>query len=113
MQSALIGLGFSFATALVVILGDYVIKLAADHDGSARGSAYLTWGCLLYVVSALMWFLAMRHIPLGAGAVAYSGFTLAGACAIGVIVFGEPFSVREAAGLACALAAVLLMLPET
>ncbi|WP_171060809.1 hypothetical protein [Poseidonocella sp. HB161398] len=112
MQGILTGLGFSLVTALVVILGDLVIKLAADRGAISEGAHFLTGGCLLYLVSALMWFLAMRHIPLGAAAVAYSGFTLLGACALGVLVFGEPFRLREALGIACALASVLLMLPS-
>ena len=101
------GMMFALFTALVVILGDVAIKLAADRASLA--SPHMVLGGLLYLVSAVLWFYAMRHITLGQAGVAYSMLTLIALFLIGWIGFGEPASGREIAGVGCALAAMALM----
>ncbi|MGR3515397.1 MAG: hypothetical protein ACU0GG_21750 [Paracoccaceae bacterium] len=103
----LYGLLFSLFTALVVILGDVAIKIAADR--AALTSAHMGFGVVLYAASAVLWFFAMRYVSLGQAAVAYSMLTLIALFAIGALVFDEPVGVREVAGMACALAALALM----
>jgi hypothetical protein len=66
MPQYLLGLGFITFTALVVILGDYVLKLAADR-GHGTLSVAVALGVLLYGASALLWFAAMRHVTLATG----------------------------------------------
>ena len=95
MNSIAHGFGFIAVTALVVIAGDYLLKLAAD-----RG---------LPVISALLWFGAMRHLTLGMAGVAYSMLTLVALALIGAVMFGERLGLRECAGIGCALTAMLLM----
>ncbi len=101
------GLLFSLFTALVVILGDVAIKIAADR--ATLTSLHMGAGVALYAASAILWFFAMRHVSLGQAAVAYSMLTLIALCLIGVIAFGETIGPRELAGIACALAALALM----
>ncbi len=101
------GLLFSLFTALVVILGDYAIKLAADR--AALTSAPMVAGMVLYAGSAILWFFAMRHVSLGQAAVAYSMLTLVALFIMGAVLFDEPFGKREIAGMACALMAMVLM----
>ncbi len=101
------GLMFSLFTALVVILGDIAIKIAADK--AALVSPQMIVGVMLYAGSAVLWFFAMRHITLGQAAVAYSMLTLIALFLIGAIAFDEPIGMREWAGVACALAAMALM----
>lgn len=102
------GFAFSLITALIVILGDYLIKLAADGDHSVLSTLVMT-GCVLYAASALMWFFALHHITLAQAGIAYSMLTLLALCAIGALYFNEPLYLREYAGIGCALLAMVLM----
>lgn len=108
MPAILNGYAFAFLTAIVVIAGDTIIKVAAD-GGHAIHHRYVVLGCALYGLSALMWFAAMRHVTLAQAGVAYSMLTLLALCAIGAVWFDEPVRGREAAGIFCALAAMVLM----
>lgn len=101
------GVLFSLFTALVVILGDIAIKIAADR--AALTSIHMGLGVGLYAASAVLWFFAMRHVSLGQAAVAYSMLTLIALFAIGAYMFNEPVGMREVAGIVCALAAMALM----
>lgn len=107
-MSMTFGLGFTLATATIVILGDYALKLAAD-GGQAVTSAPVLFGTTMYGLSALCWFYAMKHVTLAQAGVAYSMITLLALCAIGAIVFDEKLTVRDYAGITCALLAMLLL----
>ena len=109
MIPIVLGLVFTFFTAIVVIAGDTILKLAADN-GSGFWQPLVVLGCVLYAFSALMWFSAVRHITLAQAGVAYSALTLLALCAIGAIWFDEPIGAREVAGIVCALAAIVLMM---
>ena len=108
MTGALWGLTFTFLTAIVVIAGDYALKLAAVREPNVV-STLVVAGCALYAFSALAWFAAMHHVTLAQAGVAYSMFTLIALAVIGATVFGETLGAREYAGLGCALAAMVLM----
>jgi undecaprenyl phosphate-alpha-L-ara4N flippase subunit ArnF len=108
MTSLAFGLGLTLFTAIVVIAGDIILKLAADRDHTVL-SGLVVAGCLLYAASALLWFGAMRHVTLAQAGVAYSMFTLIALALLGALVFGERLEGREIAGLGCALAAMALM----
>jgi undecaprenyl phosphate-alpha-L-ara4N flippase subunit ArnF len=101
------GFFFSLLTALLVILGDTLIKFAADK--AILSSKPMAAGVLLYACSAVCWYFAMRHMTLGQAAVAYSMLTLVALCAIGALVFQEPIRARDALGVSLALAAMWLM----
>ncbi len=101
------GLLFSLFTALVVILGDIAIKIAADR--AALTSLHMALGTGLYAVSAVLWFFAMRYVTLGQAAVAYSMLTLIALFVIGAFMFDEPVGPREIGGILFALIAMALM----
>ncbi len=101
------GLIFSLFTALIVIIGDVAVKTAAD--ATRLVSPYMAAGIVLYGVSAICWYFAMRHVSLGQGAVAYSMLTLIALAFIGAYFFGERLGTREFLGIGCALAAMVLM----
>ncbi len=108
-MSLVAGLSFALFTALFVILGDYLIKLAVDN-GQTVTSGLVVSGCVLYAMSALVWYYALHHVTLSAAGVAYSMFTLLALCAIGVIYFDEQLFLREYLGIGCALLAMVLMM---
>lgn len=103
-----VGYGFVIACALIVLLGDTLLKVAADR-GQALVTPHIVAGCALYAVSALAWFWAMRHVGLAQAGVVYTMFSLLALCLIGVVWFGERLELRDVAGIACALAAIVLM----
>ena len=109
MVPVVLGLVLTSVTAILILLADYVLKAAAD-TGAHTLSMPVVAGCLLYVASAVVWFIAMRHVPLGQAAVAYSMLSLVGLVGIGVIAFGEGFGWREGLGLGFALIAMALIL---
>ena len=108
MTGLVSGLGFITFTALIVIAGDFALKLAADK-GLPAMSALVAVGVGLYAISALLWFAAMRHLSLGQAVVAYSMRTLIALALIGATMFGERLGLRECAGIGCALTAMVLM----
>lgn len=103
----LYGLLFCLITAVMVILGDIAIKVAADR-ASILSPAMIA-GVLLYAVSAILWFFAMRYVSLAQAAVAYSMLTLIALVIIGAVGFGENLGKREVVAVACALLAMALM----
>jgi undecaprenyl phosphate-alpha-L-ara4N flippase subunit ArnF len=108
MTNLAFGLGFTLVTAIVIILADLILKLAADRDHAVI-SALVVAACVLYAVSALLWFGAMRHVTLAQAGVAYSMFSLIALALLGALLFGETLRAREFAGLGCAVAAMALM----
>lgn len=108
MSQLVFGYGFALFTALFVIFGDFVIKLAADA-GHAIVSALVLAGVLVYAASALLWFFAMHHVSLVQAGVAYSMLSLIALALIGALWFGETLRVREYAGLGCAMLSMALM----
>ncbi len=108
MTPVSIGFLFSLLTAIVVIAGDLLIKHAAD-SGRPALSLPVAGGCLLYALSALAWYGAMRHLPLGQGGVTVSMFSLVALCALGGLIFEEEIGLREGLGIACALISIALM----
>ena len=108
MDHLLFGFAFTFVTAVIVIAGDYVIKLAAD-GGQPMWSGLVVLGVILYGSSALFWFYAMQHVTLAQAGVAYSMLTLIALAIIGAVYFNETLHAREYAGIGCALMAMVLM----
>lgn len=102
------GYGFALFTAMVVIVGDYLIKVAADGNMPLT-SRFVVAGSLLYGASALLWYFAMRHATLAQAGVAFSMFSLIALCFIGAFYFDEPIRLREGLGICCALLSMVLM----
>ena len=91
----------------MVIVGDVVLKIAAERDGVAV--PLIALGCAIYAASAILWYMAMRHTTLAQAAVAYSMFTLLALAAIGAFWFKEDLGGREWAGIGFALASMVMM----
>jgi drug/metabolite transporter (DMT)-like permease len=108
MSQVLFGFGFTFITAMIVIIGDYAIKLAADGN-HPLWSGLVLLGVVLYGASAMFWFYAMQYVTLAQAGVAYSMLTLLALAIIGAVYFDEALYAREYAGFACALLAMVLL----
>ena len=107
-MTAFIGYGLCFMTTMIVIAGDYYIKLAVDRGHSLQSPLFLL-GCALYALSAVGWFLTLRHITLAQTGVAFSILSLLALCGMGVVFFEERLQAREMIGIALAVSAMLLM----
>ena len=108
MVSFSYGYAFCLSCALVVIVGDYLIKRAADDELTLASTVFAA-GLGLYAVSAVLWYFAMRHITVAQAGVAYSMFTLIALCLMGVVFFDERLLTREALGIGFALVSMALM----
>jgi multidrug transporter EmrE-like cation transporter len=95
------------ATGLTVA-GDYFIKLASDHDDGMTSTMFLV-GAVCYGLPALAWFFLMQQHSLATIGVLYSSATLVLLALLGIVVFKEAASWRDAVGIGLALAAVLVM----
>ena len=111
MSPILLGLIFSTSTALVVLLGDVIIKHAADR-GDGAISSYVLLGAGLYAAAAFLWFVSVRHVTLASAGVAFAMISLIALVIIGALQFGEPIHRRDWVGIACALTAMALMMRE-
>lgn len=107
-MSLTLGYVFCALATLVIIAGDYFIKLAADQ-GLTIGAPKVLLACALYAVSAALWFAAMHHITLAQMAVAAAIFTLLALTALGVTAFGESLTARDIFGITLAIGALILM----
>ena len=92
----------------LTLLGDFCIKLSTSHPGGMLSPIFLI-GVGLYALHAIGWFLLMQSHSLTAVAVFYSAATLILLAGLGVLVFKETFGLREAAGVALALASVAVI----
>ena len=111
MSPIVLGFLFSMSTALVVLVGDVIIKQAADQGQSAL-SLYVLIGIALYAGSGLLWYFSVRHVTLASAGVTFAMVSLIALVVIGAVAFDEPIKTRDWAGLACALAAMGLMMRE-
>ncbi len=108
MHNIAAGYGFALLTAIAVIMGNYVIKIAAD-DALPFSSRQFLIGSALYLVSAVMWYGSMRYVSVVQAGVAYSMLTLLAVCAMGVVVFDDAIHGREILGIGLALLSMVLM----
>jgi len=94
--------------ACVTVLGDYCLKRASLQEHFHR-STWFWYGCGLYAATAAGWATVMRHMKLATIGVLFAAFSLLFIAALGVVVFDERLSWREAAGIVLAIAAVVLL----
>ena len=97
------------AFSTIGVVGDYFLKLASNREQPLRtGWFYL--GFALYASTAFGWVFVMRHLKLATISVVYSVSMVLLLTALGVVVFRESLSVYEWAGLACAVASLVLLM---
>jgi drug/metabolite transporter (DMT)-like permease len=97
------------AFSIVGVLGDYFLKLASAREHSLRtGWFYL--GFALYASTAFGWVFVMRYLKLATISVVYSVSMVLLLTAVGVALFGESLNYYELAGIALALASLVLLM---
>jgi drug/metabolite transporter (DMT)-like permease len=97
------------AFSILGVLGDYLLKLASAQKSPLKtGWFYL--GFAVYASTALGWVFVMRLLKLATIGVVYSVSMILLLTGIGVVIFREPLNAYEVAGLAMAIAALVLLL---
>jgi drug/metabolite transporter (DMT)-like permease len=91
----------------LTIFGDYYIKISADMQ--SLFSWQFSAGLAIYSLGAFGWYFAMRFLPLTSISVLYSSLTVVTMVILGVAVFKEDFGLKQALGMALAVAAVLVI----
>ncbi len=108
MGKSTIAILVTLAFSLVGVLGDYFLKLASSREQSLR-SGWFYLGFVLYASTAFGWVFVMKHLKLATISVLYSVSMILLLTAIGVLVFREKLTYGEMAGIALALASLVLL----
>jgi drug/metabolite transporter (DMT)-like permease len=90
--------------SLTTVVGDYFIKTATLPQNGMM-TAYFALGLFFYSITGVGWFFVMRSHSLATVGVFYSASTII----LGVLVFKEAFGMRDALGIALALASVVVI----
>jgi multidrug transporter EmrE-like cation transporter len=92
----------------VGIAGDYFLKRASERDRPLATADFLV-GLVLYASTAFAWVFVMRHLKLATIGVIYSVSMVLLLAGMGVLFFGESLSRSEVAGIALAIASLVLL----
>ena len=97
-------IGFS----VVGVVGDYLLKIASAQRDPLR-SRWFYLGFVVYASTAFGWVFVMRHLKLATIGVVYSISMILMLAGIGVVAFRESLNAAEVAGLALAVASLILL----
>jgi multidrug transporter EmrE-like cation transporter len=97
------------AASIVGVVGDYFLKLASDRDRPLT-CVWFYVGFLVYASTAFGWVFVMRHLKLATMGVVYSISMILLLMLIGVVFFRESLNAYEIAGIALAIAALILLM---
>jgi len=94
--------------ALIETAGDFFIKLAG------QGKEYIDWkwfipGFLIYMLTAVLWFFAIKHEKLFTAGVYFTIFTVLALVAVSVFYFKESINFYEVIGVVLAIISLILL----
>jgi drug/metabolite transporter (DMT)-like permease len=92
----------------VGIAGDYFLKRASERE-SPLATGWFLAGLVLYASTAFAWVFVMRHLKLATIGVIYSISMVLLLAGMGIVFFGERLGRTEVAGIALAVAALMLL----
>ncbi len=99
----------TIAFSVVGVIGDYLLKLAADQRQPLR-SGWFYVGFAVYASTAFGWVYVMRHLKLATIGAVYSVSMILLLTAIGTVVFRQALNVYEILGLAMAIGSLVLLM---
>jgi len=105
-QSAVI---VTVAFSLIGVVGDYFLKLASTRDQPLR-TGWFYIGFALYASTAFGWVFVMKYLKLATISVLYSVSMVLLLTAVGVMFFRESLNYSELAGIALAVASLVLLM---
>jgi small multidrug resistance pump len=109
MEKSTLAVLVTVAFSVIGVLGDYFLKLASERE-RPLGSAWFYVGFALYASTAFGWVYVMRHLKLATIGVLYSVSMILLLTTVGVVMFRESLNYFEWAGIALAIAALVLLM---
>ena len=109
METRSLAVVVTIAFSIVGVVGDYLLKRASETRNPMQ-SPWFYIGFVVYASTALGWVFVMRHMKLATIGVVYSVSMILLLTTIGIVVFREPLNRYEAAGIAMALASLILLI---
>ena len=98
----------TIAFSVIGVLGDYFLKLASAREQPLR-TGWFSLGFVLYASTAFGWVFVMKHLKLATVGVVYCVSMVLLLTAVGVVAFQEKLNAYEIAGIAMAVASLLLL----
>jgi drug/metabolite transporter (DMT)-like permease len=99
----------TIAFSVIGVIGDYFLKLASARDQPLR-TGWFYVGFALYASTAFGWVFVMKHLKLATISVLYSISMVLLLTAVGVVLFRETLNAFELAGIALAVASLVLLM---
>jgi small multidrug resistance pump len=99
----------TIAFSLIGVIGDYFLKLASVRDQPLR-TGWFYVGFALYASTAFGWVFVMKYLKLATISVLYSVSMVLLLTAVGVVLFRETLNAFELAGIALAVASLVLLM---
>ena len=99
----------TIAFSLIGVIGDYFLKLASAREQPLR-TGWFYVGFALYASTAFGWVFVMKHLKLATISVLYSVSMVLLLTAVGVVLFRETLNAFELAGIALAVASLVLLM---
>jgi drug/metabolite transporter (DMT)-like permease len=99
----------TIAFSLVGVIGDYFLKLASTREQPLR-TGWFYVGFVLYASTAFGWVYVMKYLKLATISVLYSVSMVLLLTAVGVALFRETLNASELAGIALAVASLVLLM---
>jgi drug/metabolite transporter (DMT)-like permease len=109
MSDKMLALAVTVAFSVVGVVGDYFLKLASARAESFK-SGWFYLGFALYASTAFGWVFVMKHLKLATIGVVYSVSMIVLLTAVGVAAFRESLNYYEMAGVALAIASLVLLM---
>jgi drug/metabolite transporter (DMT)-like permease len=109
MENRALAVVVTVAFSMVGVLGDYLLKRASGAENPLR-SGWFYVGFAVYASTAFGWVFVMRYLKLATIGVVYSVSMVLLLTGIGVVLFREPLSRYEVAGLAMAIGSLVLLI---
>jgi drug/metabolite transporter (DMT)-like permease len=103
-----LGVVVTVAFSVLGVVGDYFLKVASEQPSTLATRAFYV-GFVVYASTAFGWVFVMKHLKLATIGVVYSVTMVLLLTAIGVVGFRESLSRAEIAGLAMAIASLILL----
>lgn len=94
--------------SLIVVFGDYLIKLASTQNGFS-GWHLLVFGAIIYGLTGVGWFFVMRHLKLSTIGVVFGMSCLIALTLISIFYFNEKINGYEIFGIILAITSIIIL----
>ncbi len=108
MSSTNLAVLVTIAFSVLGVVGDYFLKLASGKEYSLKAVEFYA-GFIIYASTAFGWVFVMKHLKLATVGVVYCMSMVLMLATIGVVAFKESLNCYEIAGIAMAIASLVLL----